>query len=418
MTHSHAEGLLRELLATIYDDGGHETERLGLVEATYAAIKIVSRLLAESDEDERACRLAEARLADESDEVVPFVAKVVRLRTERDEAHRSACNQRTVRERAEREVERLRAALSDVGVLVGLGRKWPDDLDSFAAAVDDVAHARLVAQRERDEARALAAEMWENADAWTGPTASSHYRSEISERLVRLKTGGDAALAVPFVAEVERLRTERDEARRNYQWMVEHACDQKLDGYRALGAAAAQAEKERDDARAEIQRLKAENERKAHVKAACVRLSDRIDELEQALQFTRHKLEVTQDALDLLHAEARLADESDEVVPFVSLHVQAAINAGCEAVRRGGVRRLQPEELGLSAEEAAEESDWLRLSHRLLDAIEAVGHTSPVPPALEGLVHWREGADASVRDLLRFVRQIGCSLQVEIREEE
>ena len=38
-------------------------------------------------------------------------------------------------------------------------------------------------KKERDEARALAAEMWENATAWTGPTASSHYRSEISERL-------------------------------------------------------------------------------------------------------------------------------------------------------------------------------------------------------------------------------------------
>jgi len=41
---------------------------------------------------------------------------------------------------------------------------------------------------------------------------------------------------------------ERDEARANYRWMVEHAADQKLDGYRELGARAVQAENERDAA--------------------------------------------------------------------------------------------------------------------------------------------------------------------------
>lgn len=39
---------------------------------------------------------------------------------------------------------------------------------------------------------------------------------------------------------------ERDEARRNYQFMVARAADEKLDGYRELGERAAKAENERD----------------------------------------------------------------------------------------------------------------------------------------------------------------------------
>lgn len=38
----------------------------------------------------------------------------------------------------------------------------------------------------------------------------------------------------------------RDEARRNYQFMVDRAADEKLDGYRELGAHAAAAENDRD----------------------------------------------------------------------------------------------------------------------------------------------------------------------------
>ena len=55
---------------------------------------------------------------------------------------------------------------------------------------------------------------------------------------------------LPGADAIEKLIRERDEARANYQWMVEHAADQKLDGYRELGAKAAKAEEERDEARA------------------------------------------------------------------------------------------------------------------------------------------------------------------------
>ena len=73
-----------------------------------------------------------------------------------------------------------------------------------------------------------------------------------------------AALVDGAGPEVERLTRERDEARANYQFMVERAADEKLDGYRELGARAAQAENERDTAqsalaaaRGEVERLRA-----------------------------------------------------------------------------------------------------------------------------------------------------------------
>lgn len=63
----------------------------------------------------------------------------------------------------------------------------------------------------------------------------------VSRKLARLRHGARAAC--------KRLREERDEARTKYRWMVEHAADQKLDGYRELGARAATAENQRDAAR-------------------------------------------------------------------------------------------------------------------------------------------------------------------------
>ena len=66
-------------------------------------------------------------------------------------------------------------------------------------------------------------------------------------------------------------RRERDEARANYAFMVERAADQRLDGYRELGAKAAaaeeraeKAERERDEARAEVATLLANADADAH----------------------------------------------------------------------------------------------------------------------------------------------------------
>ena len=68
-----------------------------------------------------------------------------------------------------------------------------------------------------------------------------------------LRLAASAALRIRHGARAacKRLRGERDEARGGYRWMIEHAADQKLDGYRELGARAAAAENERDAARLE-----------------------------------------------------------------------------------------------------------------------------------------------------------------------
>lgn len=72
-------------------------------------------------------------------------------------------------------------------------------------------------------------------------------------------------------AQLEQAKAERDEARRNYQWMVERAADQKLDGYRELGARAANAENALDEAEATIARQRAWIEKAGHRRKCSVR---------------------------------------------------------------------------------------------------------------------------------------------------
>jgi len=48
--------------------------------------------------------------------------------------------------------------------------------------------------------------------------------------------------------ELEKTKEERDQAQKNYYWMVENAASNKLDGYRELGAKCAALETERDEA--------------------------------------------------------------------------------------------------------------------------------------------------------------------------
>lgn len=56
-------------------------------------------------------------------------------------------------------------------------------------------------------------------------------------------------LSSGYLARAEAAERERDEARANYQFMVERAANEKLDGYRELAARVEQAMRERDEAR-------------------------------------------------------------------------------------------------------------------------------------------------------------------------
>jgi len=51
-----------------------------------------------------------------------------------------------------------------------------------------------------------------------------------------------------FLKDYEKVRKERDEALAKYQFMVDRAADEKLDGYRELASRLAAAENERDEA--------------------------------------------------------------------------------------------------------------------------------------------------------------------------
>jgi hypothetical protein len=61
-----------------------------------------------------------------------------------------------------------------------------------------------------------------------------------------------AALIIDHGLREAALLAERDEARANYAFTVERAANEKLDGYRELGARCAAAENERDEARAKV----------------------------------------------------------------------------------------------------------------------------------------------------------------------
>jgi len=67
---------------------------------------------------------------------------------------------------------------------------------------------------------------------------------------------------------IERVERERNEARANYAFMVARAADQRLDGYRELGAKCAALEAERDALRAHVTELEAPGECNASTSCA------------------------------------------------------------------------------------------------------------------------------------------------------
>lgn len=103
--------------------------------------------------------------------------------------------------------------------------------------VDDLAEAKRVIWRVRHVARDAYKDAYPNA-------------AEVIMRIVDeygatrgLRDDAPALECRPIVQELERVTSERDEAQANYQFMVQRAADEKLDGYRELGARVAKAER-------------------------------------------------------------------------------------------------------------------------------------------------------------------------------
>ena len=70
---------------------------------------------------------------------------------------------------------------------------------------------------------------------------------EYADALITAQRDRDTALA-----DLATVTAERDGARKNYQFMVNRAMDESLDGYRELGERAANAENEADRLRAQL----------------------------------------------------------------------------------------------------------------------------------------------------------------------
>ena len=103
------------------------------------------------------------------------------------------------------------------------------------------------------------------------------------------------------IATAER---ERDEARANYAFMVERAADQKLDGYRELGARAAAAEERAEKAERERDALRHHYD-EASPEHNLLALLDMYDERRVAAESERDEARAERDAL---HVALELAE--------------------------------------------------------------------------------------------------------------
>ena len=131
---------------------------------------------------------------------------------------------------------------------------------------------------------------------------------------------------------------ERDEARANYQWMVNRACDEKLDGYRELGAKCAQLEEERDEARAEVDRLMHQ-------------LADATSETTRARLEAKREVEALTDERDELLV--RVANQDAELRATREAYIDAkwtnAYRRGAEAMREACIAWARAPEIDWEA---------------------------------------------------------------------
>jgi hypothetical protein len=121
-------------------------------------------------------------------------------------------------------------------------------------------------------------------------------------------------------AEVERLTKESNEARANYQFMVDRACDQKLDGYRGLGARAAAAENERHAAVREAEGLRAEVARlesdRAGLRYSLTEVEDELEECRKERDEARARVAGLMSDLEAEAGLARVAAASMVAAQF------------------------------------------------------------------------------------------------------
>jgi len=189
-------------------------------------------------------------------------------------------------ESAEQELERVRESLSSVlgacglagGTQAHLAKIAVQEIKQLHNDCSDCDPAATVRALEDTIARQM-------ATLAEGAKSRLAVERECADKLARTRTERDAAIAradteVDEAAEdIRQLGDEcdaaikaKDEAEENYQYMVDHAADNKLNGYRELGARAATAENECDSLRDRVRELEGENtDLRARYLAACKR---------------------------------------------------------------------------------------------------------------------------------------------------
>lgn len=204
------------------------------------------------------------------------------------------------------ENERLHARLRELeSVAAGLEPKAGDTFYSY-----DPDGTGFEEHDTAEEAQAAAEEALQNcadeaSDGWPAGTSSIHWgrllplgviveESGTAEQDSQARVAGFSGwvnfrfAAQPdevalLRAQVAALTAERDQAQANYRFMVESAADQRLDGYRELGARAAAAENERDS----------QWHRTAIAEANCSQLRKHVAELEAQLDTYADEDEVS-----------------------------------------------------------------------------------------------------------------------------
>jgi len=184
----------------------------------------------------------------------------------------------------------------------------------------------------------------------------------------------DVECAPWVIEEVKRLERERDKAQANYQFMVERAADQRLDGYRELGARAAAAENELDRVRAN---------RDAYEEACRLQVLERADleaRLKQALEERDEACEELETLRALIEGEpwagAVMRRERDKAREELD-DARESVTKAHEALRAAEKREIE------AVQELDEAAALLREAHRELSSIEAI---TVSPTGVDGLL--------------------------------
>jgi len=115
--------------------------------------------------------------------------------------------------------------------------------------VDRLTQELSEVEAERDKAKVFADGFEKESVRNLG--VANYYREEYLEMCKEVTR---------LAEKLQQAERERDEAQKNYQFMVFRAADNKLDGYRELGAAAAKAENERDTLKARLSEVEKERD--------------------------------------------------------------------------------------------------------------------------------------------------------------